>query len=253
MTAKIRAIAKQFNTTHSSRYKNILVSGCSFTYNNSEIHACSWPYYLRDLTGFEQVYDCSQSGAGSNHIFNSVINEIETNPDIDSDNTLVIIMWSGLSRTDVIATNNITRPWHDMSNYDFDQKFSTLSIFGQTSETQSPIGNLCLQYKKLIDGDAQIYESCLKIIALESYLKQKGFSFVFLSWQNPQPELERVSIGPTIKSKLENIEYLREFSIARDQTEPCGHPTPDAYLSWTREKLLPYLDKLGLTTNPNTI
>lgn len=253
MTAKIRKIPKQFETTHSSRYKNLLVSGCSFTYNNSETHLCSWPYYLRDLAGFEQVYDCSQSGAGSNHIFNSVINEIETNSSIGPDSTLIIIMWSGLTRTDVIATTDITRPWHSMSNYNFDEKFSTFSIFNQPHETNSIPGDLCIKYKKLISTDAQIYESCLKIIALESYLRQKGFSFLFLSWQNPWPELEIVSIGPIIRSKLENVDYLGEFAVVRDQTERCGHPTPDAYLAWTREKLLPHLDRLGLTTNRNII
>jgi hypothetical protein len=108
MTAKTRKLAKQFTTTYSTEFKNLLVSGCSYTFNNSENHICSWPYYLRDLAGFNEVYDCSQSGAGSNHIFNSIINEIETNININIQDTLVIIMWSGLTRTDVIAEQDIT-------------------------------------------------------------------------------------------------------------------------------------------------
>lgn len=253
MTAKIRTIPRQFQQTHTSAFRKLLVSGCSFTYNNSDDCLCSWPYYLRDLAGFEQVHDCSQSGAGSNHIFNSVINEIETNPDIDHNDTLVIVMWSGLSRTDVITTNDITKQWHDMSNYDFDQKFSTFSIFNQSAETKSAADDLCVRYKKLIGLDAQIYESCLKIIALESYLKQKEFSFVFTSWKNPEQELDLVSVGPMIKSKLGSLDYLGEFSVARSQVEKDGHPSPDGYLSWTREKLLPYLVKSDLATNSDTV
>jgi hypothetical protein len=253
MIAKVRKISKQFSQTHTSLHKKLLVSGCSFTYNNSESFLCSWPYYLKELAGFAQVYDCSQSGAGSNHIFNSVINEIETNSEINCDDTLIVVMWSGLSRTDVIATNDITRSWHQMSNYDFDQKFSTFSIFNQVVGDRSIPADLCTRYKKLISTDAQIYESCLKIIALEAYLRQKGFSFVFTSWQDPTQELNLVSIGSMIKPRLESLDYLGEFSMARNLIEEDGHPTPDGYLCWTREKLLPYLTSVGLTANLDSV
>jgi hypothetical protein len=243
MVAKIRNIAKQFQSTHQTRFKNLLVSGCSYTWNNSEQHVCSWPYYLRDISGFDQVIDCSQSGAGSNHIFNSVVNEIETNPDINKHNTLVVVMWSGLTRTDVIAAQDITKPWHNMSNYNFDQKFATLSIFNHVVKND-PLSVLCQQYKRIIDTDAQIYESILKILALDCYLKEKGFYFVFTSWMDPSPELDRIDSPMTSKvfgllSSL--IPYLNEYAEQNNQKESCGHPTPDGYLSWTRQCLVPYL------------
>ena len=247
MVAKIRNIAKQFQSTHQTRFKNLLVSGCSYTWNNSQQHVCSWPYYLRDIGGFDQVIDCSQSGAGSNHIFNSIINEIEADTQINKHNTLVVVMWSGLTRTDVIATQDITEPWHFMSNYNFDQRFATLSIFNHTVQ-DDPLSVLCQQYKRLIDTDSQIYESMLKILALECYLKQKEFDFIFTSWMNPVPELNRIDSVLTTKvvGLLSSIPYLDEYAKQKNQKEPDGHPTPDGYLGWTQQHLVPYLESRNI-------
>ena len=243
MAAKIRNIVKKFQSTHQTGFKKLLVSGCSYTWNNSEQHACSWPYYLRDIGGFDQVIDCSQSGAGSNHIFNSVINEIETNVAVDKHNTVVVVMWSGLTRTDVIGTQDITAPWHHMSNYNFDQRFATLSISNQTSNN-NPLSVLCQQYKRLIDTDAQIYESMLKILALDCYLKEKEFDFIFTSWMDPVSELNRINstLSTKVVDLLSSIPYLDEYVRQKKQKELDGHPTPDGYLGWTRQHLIPYLE-----------
>jgi hypothetical protein len=242
MTAKIRNITQSFNTTHQSRYKNLLVSGCSFTFNNSEEHACSWPYYLKDLAGFDQVYDCSQSGAGNNHIFNSIVNEVELNKNITPDSTLIAVMWSGLGRTDVVATTEITKSWHTMSNYHFDHKFSTLSLF-DTDTKQNAIETLCYHYRRLIDSEAQIYESMLKVIGLYNYLKNKNFNFVFLNYMDPVKDLKSIStpLTDTFTCLLDPVMYLGTYATNTNKLEPDGHPSPDGYLGWTQTQLIPYL------------
>lgn len=243
MTAKTRNLPYDFPATHSAKHDNLLVSGCSFTYNNSDKHVCTWPYYLRNHANYKQVFDCSQSGAGSNHIFNSTVNEIETNRNINSDNTLVIIMWSGLTRTDVVATQEITKDWHSMSNYCFDEKFSTLSIFNQ------PIGKdldtLCKIYKTYVDTDAQIYESLIKIIALKNYLENKEFDYVFTSFQDPLLELSRVNSSMTIRTwnSIKEIDYLREYALSTNRLDMTDHPTPECHAQWTREKLIAELEQ----------
>lgn len=252
MTAQLRKLARQFTTTHNTQFKNLLVSGCSLTYNNSDKYICSWPYYLRDLAGFDEVYDCSQSGAGSNHIFNSIINEIETNPDINANNTLVVIMWTGLTRTDVIAEQEITSPWHFMSNYHFDDRYATLSLFNGV-DGMSSLAQLCRRYKKLVSSDAQVYESLIKIIALKAYLDQKGFKLFMVSWQDLMPDFKNATIKQSIiesaLSTLNNIPYLYWYAESKKQIEPNdGHPTPNGYLGWTREHLLPGLESVGYVT-----
>jgi hypothetical protein len=227
----------------------LLVSGCSFTWNNSEEHICSWPYYLRDIAGFDRVFDCSQSGAGSNHIFNSIINEIETNTEVSPEDTLIVIMWSGLTRTDVISTTDITKPWHFMSNYHFDDEFSTLSIFNNVTGN-TPLDDLCRQYKRLVGFDAQIYESLLKIIALDAYLKQKDFKYVFLSWKDPDTDTEHInsSLVNIVDSLLDPVRYLDDYAKSNQLQETDGHPTPNGYLRWTREYLIPYLVDRAICT-----
>lgn len=251
MTVYSRSLAQQFTSTHTTQFKNLLVSGCSFTYNNSDKDICSWPYYLRDLAGFDAVLDCSQSGAGSNHIFNSIINEIEINSDVNVNNTLVIIMWSGLTRTDVIAEQDITKPWHSMSNYNFDGQYATLSLFNG-ADGATPLDQLCRQYRKLVSADAQIYESLIKIVALKTYLDQKGFRSVITSWKDPRPEIKNTTINPAIinsaMSTITAVKYLDSYAVLKNLREPDGHPSPDGYLGWTREHLLPYLELIGHVT-----
>ena len=246
MSVKTRNIGKVFSQTHTTRFKNLLVSGCSFTYNNSDSNICTWPYYLRDLAGFDNVYDVSQSGTGSNHIFNSVVYECETNPFVDPSNTLIIVMWSGLTRTDIIAEQSVTKDWHFMSNYCFDSKFATLSIFNQATD-RTAIDELCKQYKKIVSPNAQIIESLIKVQALRHYLKSKGFNFVFLSWMDPEQELARVNT--TLTMVTDPVPYLDGFARKHTLREPDGHPSPDGHLAWTRECLIPYLSAERLATD----
>ena len=239
--AKQRNLKRAFSPTHRSSKENILVSGCSFTYNNSDEHVCSWPYYLKDLCNIKHVYDCSQSAAGSNHIFNSVIHEIESNPDINCNNTTVIIAWSGLTRTDVIADKELTQSYHAVSNYAFNDKFATLCIMNSFSiKDKHFIDEMSAYYKRVINTDAQILESALKIIALKNYLENKNFNFVFAQYQDLTDEIE--ILHTDIKYKLNNcFDELISIGSHSKEFEEDGHPTPDSYLNWTIHALIPYL------------
>jgi len=254
MTATVRPINRQFEPVAQLVKPNLLISGCSFTFNNSFDHACSWPYYLRDLANATQVYDCSQVGAGNTHIFNSIINEIETNNAINPATTTVIVMLSGLTRTDVMATQEITRTWHDMSNYHFDSKFATLSIFNNVDhKSNTMLTDMCNLYKRLVDVDAQVYESCIKVLALKSYLRDRGFSHVITSWKNPQPELQSTTLASKMIATLDPVKYLGDYARELAMCVPDGHPTPDGYLKWTKDHLVPYLISAKLATDLNTI
>ena len=243
-----RNISRHLPATHLSRFKNVLVSGCSFTFNPDNNEQQTWPYYLRDLCGFEEVYDTSQSGAGTNHIFNSIINEIELNENINSESTLVVIMWSSLQRTDVIATTDMTKDYHWASNYNFDNTFSTLSIFDQPNESRRGKlqEDLCKIYKRVVSPTAQIYESILKILALRSYLIEQNFSYVFTNFYYPNWEFDLIHTPLTKKVKqyfdIEDELTLGNFMRTTNQIIPNdSHPTPECHCQWTQEILIPCL------------
>ena len=235
MIAKVRNLkfSPAFEQTHKTNFKNLLVSGCSYVWNNSEDHVCTWPYTLKDIAGFNEVYDCSQSGSGPGNTFNSIIHEIETNTSLTTSDTLVIVMWPELTRFDTISHRSITKDWHHMSNYDFNESLSTLSLFRNT-HINSELEKLCSMFHKLVDPNGIILENIIKVQALDSYLRDKGFTRIFLSWKRP------------IDNRL--IEYLDFNSYLDDWTEEHnmripgdGHPTPEAHLQWTRLQLIPFL------------
>jgi hypothetical protein len=248
MVAKIRSqLNWSFDPEFSSRFSNLLVSGCSYVWNNSEEHVCSWPHYLQKIAGFDRVLDCSQSGAGSNHIFNSIINEIETNPTVTKENTLVIVMWSGLERTDVIAESEITRTWHDMSNYAFDKKHSTLSLFRESKPSNDSISRLCYDYHKLISAKSQIYQSYINIIALAHYLRSRNFSYLFLNWEKIDQQFNpAITLYNQARGFVDPLTTLGEFANNNNMRIPNdGHPDTECHLQWCRQILIPSLQSRG--------
>jgi hypothetical protein len=205
----------------------------------------TWPYYLRDLSNQDQIYDWSQGASGSNHIFTSTINEIENNTNINKDNTLVIIMWSGLSRVDVVAKTTY-------KGYNYFDDFVSLPLlrYDAHDKIASSFDQLCVNYHRFIDVDAQIIVSATKILALYDYLKNKGFNFLFLTWEKTTMEFELSKIpnsfADAVWNKFNNIKTLGEYATDHNLRIPNdGHPSPDAHLMWTREHLIPHLESLN--------
>jgi len=255
--SKQRDLARVFSPIYQTPYTNLLVSGCSYTWNNSEEHLCTWPYYLRDLAQFDTVLDCSQPGSGCNHTFNSIINEIETNATISPDNTLVIIMWSGLERVDITASVDVVKSWSNMETHLYNNQLSSLRIGSMKSDLktwsgQQPDKNvtlLCQQYLTLIDSNAQVFDSFIKIISLANYLANLNFKFVFLEWDSTVDKriLTDPKLGIRYQQLMANLLTLGEYaSINKMRIPHDHHPSPDAHFNWTRDVLLPYLTKNNL-------
>ena len=257
MSAKKRNLNRVFSSVYTTSYKNLLVSGCSYTWNRSEEHICTWPYYLRDLCNFEEILDCSQAGSGFNHTFNSVINEIENNSNITPDNTFIIIMWSGLERVDVTANIDLVKSYSNMETHCFDSQLSSLSLFIHQPKWKTILGTdpnkdielLRQMYRTLIDSKAQVFDSYIKLIALYNYLKNLNFKFVFLEWDSTVTKLSTSSsrLADQYQRMTANIQTLGDYATVNNKRIPNdGHPTPDAHLEWTRTILVPYLTKNNL-------
>ena len=231
-----------------SKLSKLLVAGCSYTWNNSEEHACTWPYYLQDALGFQQVLDCSQSGSGPDLAFNSVINEVLTNQNISADDTLVSVMWSDLERTDVITNfDQKAKQYHSMSLYSFNERYCNLSLFAGITEATDIYAELSTMYKKNIPFAAQAYQSIIKIIALGALLEHMKFKYIFMSWKpiDQQYLIENhipKSIVDAAMSLMTPIKTVDEYADQHDMRIPNdGHPSADCHIQWTKTHLVPTL------------
>lgn len=253
-----------------SRHAHLLVSGCSFTHNHANKHVVNWPYYLRDLAGFQRVLDVSLSGGGCQHIYNSIINECENNPLVSPHNTLVMVMWSGMTRTDVIAETALIEPWtrraylsiqnRDVTDgvYRFNDRFSTLKIENWRDvarDDKDPIVQMRNHYKRVIDADSQVLQSMINIVALAGYLESRGFEWMFMSWKDPTPDLAVIpgALSQRVGDLMRTVLPIGDYAMSMGQLDHTQHPTIEANLAWTRQHLLPALRARGLAQDPDPV
>jgi hypothetical protein len=251
---KIRNIKKQFDTIHDFGFENLLIGGCSFTYNNSESDSCTWPYYLRDLGGFKTVYDFSMIGAGNTHIKNSIIYGMEKFQ-FDTANTLVIVQWAGHDRDDYIVDPTSLNDYPYRYHYEDNAAAGITGGQGMANlENSEPIK----QIQQIKNKTSRSIENYITIKSLESYLTLNNFKFVFFEYRdyslpgrdsNFDPKL---FLPPAITEKYQNMMTVMQqnfyrFCLYRDLMEDDDfHPNPSGHLTWARESLLPSLvDKLA--------
>jgi hypothetical protein len=248
MIFKVRpGIKKQFDTVHNFGVKNLIVSGCSFTYNNHESAAVTWPYYLKDLGNFTEVLDCSLPGAGNGHISNSLQWALENTPTNDS---LIVVMWSGNDRDDYIS------PRSNINNYPFQFHYSKNTVTGITggSDDQSKGNTICgfKEFAQTKTPESRAIENYLYILGLWNYLTVNKYKFVFLDYidrslpsrtkdfeiQEYLPETAKTKLDSMITQMPTPYEWaIKNNLLISDDF----HPSPDGHLDWTKQVLLPYL------------
>lgn len=245
---KTRKIKRVFPVDKSLGYKNLIVSGCSFTHNVSEDHLDTWPYYLRDIGGFDEVYDCSLPGAGNSHIANSLQWCLETDP-IDPADSLVIVMWSGVDRDDFICPKEHLIPYPEFKFTDTVNSGITGGLL-RTGNTKTCLPDLAQQKTSA----SRSIENFLLINGMYHYLHAKKYQFLFLDFCKGSaivsgrtkhfditPYLPK-NLQQTYKRMFTNITDLHEWAIRYDlQATDDFHATHHGHLDWTRKVLFPYL------------
>lgn len=251
---KIRHIEKQFNTVASLGFKNLMVSGCSFTYNNSDNCAVTWPYYLRDLGGFDEVFDCSMVGGGNQHIVNSLIYSIETSS-VNPEDTLIIVQWAGHDRDDYIVAKE------NLNDYPFEYQYQDDAFVGVTGGQAIANFNDVNSIKNvqaMKNRTCRSIENFVRVKSLQTYLKQKGFTFVFFEYRDyslpgrdnnfdPKPWLHEQAASEYQSMMTEFDQNFYKFCLKNNLMEDDDfHPSPDGHLAYTKTVLLPNLKQLLL-------
>jgi len=246
---KQRNIAKQFDTIYDFGLSDLIVGGCSFTYNNHEQAACTWPYYLRDFGGFNQVYDCSMVGGGNGHTARAVLLAIEQN-NFDPKKTLVVVQIAGNDRDDYIVD-----PAH-INDYAFEYRYADNAVIGITGGQN--IANFAnpepiVSVHQMKNRSCRSLENFVNLVSLDSYLALNGFSAIFFEYRDyslPGRDKNfdpREYLLPTLTKRYEKLvsvvpENFYRFCLKNDLLESDDfHPSADGHLIWTRQCLLPYL------------
>jgi hypothetical protein len=251
---KVRpGIKKQYDSLHNFGIENLIVSGCSFTYNHYETSACTWPYYLRDLGEFAQVFDCSLPGAGNHHISTALIWSLE-NQNIDPKTSLVVVMWSGCDRDDYLCPQS-----NNSNTYPYEFFYSKTVVSGITGGSRpESVGNTNTGLKELgltKTPESRAIENYLHVCTTWHYLHNRGYRCVFLQFLDDKlpSRTQHFDIRPYLsvpaKKNFDAIMTkivdpytwaLRQDLLSKDDF----HPSPAGHLSWTRQVLLPKLQQL---------
>jgi hypothetical protein len=246
---KIRNIKKTFDPVYNLRYKNLIVGGCSFTYNNSDQHICTWPYYLKDYGNFQNVYDFSLVGGGNTHTFNALIYGLENTPNI-LDDSLIIIQIAGFDRDEYIVAPEA------LNDYPFSYFYESNAAAGITGgESIANFKNKdSIEYVKNIKNyQCRSIENFTRLLALNSYLTVINSKFMFFEYRDyslPGRDKNfdiRKYLPTQLSNKYESIvstipmnfyKFCVTYGLLEDDD---FHPSREGHRRWTLEHLLPYV------------
>ena len=107
------------------KYKNLLVSGCSFTKDWGAGALRSWPHFVQQHYNFDTVVNCALSGAGNKHIADSIIHQLEFNTELTPVDTYVIVMWSGADRMDTLIAGTCINQFPNSDYYYYNDHIAT--------------------------------------------------------------------------------------------------------------------------------
>ena len=205
----------------------------------------TWPVYLRDLGNFSKVIDCSCSGAGNAHITNSIIYELEKNPDLTPANTMIAVQWTSNSRDDFIGDSSVT----DQSSkqlYYYDTNVALIRTGGMLGHGNALVNLDAI--KKIKSAESRSIENYLNIVKLSAYLTAKNFKFAFSTFSNNNHDLDTTVDGllpPMLDKKLSDLIAVKHcLSDYLQDTVDGYHATAYWSHKWAEDIWLPELKKL---------
>jgi len=236
-----------------SKYKTLVVSGCSFTENRDE-SAHTWSNVLANWCNME-IVNLAVAGAGNSYISTSLIYYLETN-NLDPESTLVLAMWSCYDRIDfVVDPTKFVNRQNQRKMYN-----EKLEHFMAGGLKWGPNDVMTTKYKSLQSQHTLALQNWLDFSNLTNYLNSKRYQHRFtathdvLYGQGADPigllellksiNLELDTSNWVCIDKKDKIATLEEFATYYDQRIPDDlHPTRVGHEMWLEQKLVPELIK----------
>lgn len=240
------SLDQRFTTTKST----LVTSGCSFTASTQQLEtAASWPGYVKDRCRFAKVLDYSIPGVGNKYIHDSIIHYFDNLSTEETDQCMVIVMWSGLDRRE-----------KKLCDLDHEEYRNHPSLNNTIYVREN------IEIVKQIDKKILAQESAEFIFNLHAYLESKNVPFVFSFYCNllfapyiPKRdttfEFDKFVSKQTL-NKLQNLswvpnqsmDFLYEYAFVNDFLNDGDgfHPPVECNLKWTDNVLLPGMAKQGL-------
>jgi len=156
--------------------KYILAFGCSFT----EPHN-GWPYRLGQLINY-QVINKGISGVGNFHIANQVYETIDTTK-YTCNNSVVIVMWSGIDRVDKAVSKN---EFYYFDKFNDNIKDSWLHSGGVKGfdNTKTKDRYWYNYYKTYHTKEDSYLQTLQHIIGVQEFLSNHKIPYMFLTYKD---------------------------------------------------------------------
>jgi hypothetical protein len=250
--------------------KHLVISGCSFSARKLYLPWQPWPELLNDHLATETFTNLAHPGAGNSYISTSVIQHLLT-ANLNPADTLVVIMWSGVTRKDLIVPAEL---YLSLTNYEFRKHVSGLHIvmsggiigsWRSHSIAKMMFDNLY----KTSDNSTMALESLFHIMNTKNFLDSHGYKYAFMSYVNywgntlgqvsPNGDFNLPCAIPRSSSQLlkeigletkwiwadGNKNCFYEYAKGRDLLRQDNfHPNEDANSSFLSEIILPQLNTM---------
>jgi len=228
--------------------------GCSFTHGHQleGDPQGGWPRYLADLLTAD-LTNHGYSGAGNTYISNKPI--LHGIQDVD----LVAVMWSGLTRKDLLIDTFDPTLVNALSRYDYcdPTKTGLTYVFSGGllgSWQRNPfLKNIFDPVYRSSTNNSMAAETLLNILQLQTYLKQQSIPYVMSSYMNywgTQPQVGDFDFGlaqfHNLHSLIDQIDFDQWVFLDSDRNgifelaqqtpgglQPDGvHPTYKVHELW---------------------
>lgn len=194
---------------------NILVSGCSFTFCHNDGGNWTgsyvpnhWPNHLDKRF---KVTNIGRFAARNQYIANGVISELS-----QKDYDHVLVMWSGLTRLDIL-TDVSDSTWLDiLKEYHFygvlkNTKLAYVfsgGLNGSWRDADSLINKMFNNTYKMSSRPSLATNSLLEMIKLQNYLKHRNINYHFMSYVNYWNDKENLINGNFGLFQYPELQYL---------------------------------------------